>query len=137
MTWICLVPCLTSGLARDQGLVLCFGLDGHFDISSWGTRCIECPTAACSDVDAGSPTANTILDLDRSCCPCVDVPVETSNALLRRDVSGPAWDFLDLVSNIPSVYPLSMPDIRPALTTADLVTPYSPLAQLRSIVLLV
>ncbi len=138
-TWLCLVPCLISGLTQERGLVLCFGQDGHFDISALGDRCTACASGTCSP--AADPCAGDIAcDPSWPCCPCIDVPVESSGGILRPDLPRFAPELTGPFLSAPpaSLFPPRRPGpVTPLGPPTWLPATSLPLTQLRSVWLIV
>ncbi|CAN5678946.1 hypothetical protein BH23PLA1_BH23PLA1_12200 [soil metagenome] len=74
VTWYCLAVSLLIGVVPAEGFVLCFGSDGHIEVSSPASGCDGCSEQALP-AEGKSCLEEVGNDADQPCCPCLDVPV--------------------------------------------------------------
>jgi hypothetical protein len=133
--WFCVATCLFSGMVPSGGFLLCFGLDGHFDIGSIAAGCSDCGDDA--PPSGGSPEAQ--LGGATSCCPCLDVPVLTRGELARQGLTRFSGDHpAPLAASIPALvthHEMLRRHLDPRPMPPDARS--STLSQLRSVILLI
>lgn len=138
-TWLSLATCSLGSMAPGKGLLLCLGLDGHIDVSSVEDGCNTCVEPATEDrSDPCSDEAG--IEEDDSCCPCVDIPVVSGGDDARHQTVRPVSDDSGpLAAMLPAARGEFVERANPVrlVRPAPLRSSGTPLAQLRSVVLIV
>lgn len=135
-TWYCVAVCLFMGVGPDEGLVLCFGADGHIEVSAPAADCNGCS----EQFPEGEPgPRGSGLDAGPSCCLCLDVPVMSEGGVADQKLLRPSLERSALLlATLPVLeLPRERPRDRARLGPPPPADTGSALSRLRSVILLI